>query len=246
MLLFAMAVGALVDAGAWDEALDRVVEVRRSPDVSGAWLSRLIPAMQIHVEQGRLDLAHELLEACASLEHSEEVQSRTWFSWCRAMVLRGEGSYEEALAAAEMAASARQEIGAGSLGVKRGLIEQIEAATVVDPSQAEELVSRLEQLPPGETSPLLAAQAVRFRARLSAGAAGDQKFSAATAAFRALSTPFWLAVVLLEHGELLVSLGRSDDAARLLTEAREIFERLYARPWLDRLDRTTSDETISA
>ena len=49
--------------------------------------------------------------------------------------------------------------------------------------------------------------------------------------------PFWLAVALLEHGEWLVAQGRAEEAESLLAEAREIFERLEARPWLERLER---------
>jgi hypothetical protein len=47
--------------------------------------------------------------------------------------------------------------------------------------------------------------------------------------------PFWLAVSLLEHGEWLVSQRRDSDAEPLLAESREIFERLKAKPWLDRV-----------
>jgi hypothetical protein len=50
----------------------------------------------------------------------------------------------------------------------------------------------------------------------------------AEAAFRDLDVPFWLAVTLLEHGEL------TGDETRL-AEAREIFGRLEAAPWLARL-----------
>jgi hypothetical protein len=64
--------------------------------------------------------------------------------------------------------------------------------------------------------------------------------------FRELSAPFWLAVSLLEQGERLVAREQTADADRVLAEAREIFERLHARPWLERLSQTTTVETISA
>jgi len=48
---------------------------------------------------------------------------------------------------------------------------------------------------------------------------------------------FWLAVTLAEHGAWLVQQDRSEDAKSLLDEARQIFERLEAKPWLDRLER---------
>ena len=52
--------------------------------------------------------------------------------------------------------------------------------------------------------------------------------------------PFWLGVTILEHAEWLLSVGRGDAAASLVAEAREIFQRLEARPWLDRLDAPAS------
>ena len=42
--------------------------------------------------------------------------------------------------------------------------------------------------------------------------------------------------MLLEHGEWLAEGGTADEAEPLLAEAREIFERLGAAPWLERLD----------
>jgi len=45
---------------------------------------------------------------------------------------------------------------------------------------------------------------------------------------------FWLAVTQLEHGEWLVGQGRPSEAEPRLAEAGEIFERLEARPWLER------------
>ena len=60
--------------------------------------------------------------------------------------------------------------------------------------------------------------------------------------------PFWLAVVLLERAELLVAQDRAGDAEPLLAEAREIFERLEATVWLERLARAVpvGSDTVSA
>jgi hypothetical protein len=71
---------------------------------------------------------------------------------------------------------------------------------------------------------LLEAHAHRFRAKLTGDEAG---YRAAAALFRERSLDFWLAVTLLEHGE---EAGRET----LVAEAREIFERLGAKPWLER------------
>ncbi len=91
----------------------------------------------------------------------------------------------------------------------------------------------VESLRPGERPPLLEAHANRFRAK----STGDEaRFKTATNLFRDLSLEFWLAVTLLEHGELLTGQGKPEVAEPLLAEARKIFERLGAAPWLERLD----------
>jgi hypothetical protein len=46
--------------------------------------------------------------------------------------------------------------------------------------------------------------------------------------------PFWVAVTLLEHAEVLVRTGRAEETEPLLAEADEIFEQLRAEPWLKR------------
>ena len=71
---------------------------------------------------------------------------------------------------------------------------------------------------------LLEAHAHRFRAKLTGEEAG---YRAAAVLFKERSLDFWLAVTLLEHGEAV-------EREPLLAEAREIFERLGATPWLER------------
>jgi hypothetical protein len=44
-------------------------------------------------------------------------------------------------------------------------------------------------------------------------------------------------VTQLEHAEWLAARGEADDAAALQTAAREVFDRLGAKPWLERADR---------
>jgi hypothetical protein len=58
---------------------------------------------------------------------------------------------------------------------------------------------------------------------------------AAIATFRDLGLPFWSAVALLELGESLAAGRRVDAAIPVLAEARAIFGRLQATPWLERL-----------
>ena len=48
--------------------------------------------------------------------------------------------------------------------------------------------------------------------------------------------PFYLAVVRLEHAELLAASDETDECGPLLADARETFDRLRATPWLERVD----------
>jgi hypothetical protein len=64
----------------------------------------------------------------------------------------------------------------------------------------------------------------------------EGRFKSAAGRFREMAVPFWMAVTLLEHAEWLVGQGRGSEGQPLLAEAREIFERLKARPWVERLD----------
>jgi hypothetical protein len=58
--------------------------------------------------------------------------------------------------------------------------------------------------------------------------------------------PFYLAVTRLEHAERLQAHERSAEAEPLLSEAREIFARLEAAPWLARVERALAAEPVSA
>jgi len=101
----------------------------------------------------------------------------------------------------------------------------------------EELLTSIETVPAGSRPPYLDAQARRFRARLAGDGAG---FEAAAEQFRELGITFWLAVTLLEHAEQLFGQGQPSQAEPLLAEAGEIFERLQARPWLERTAQLAS------
>jgi hypothetical protein len=74
----------------------------------------------------------------------------------------------------------------------------------------------------------------RFRARLGSERAEDL-FKGAAGLFRELALPFQMAVTELEHGEWLAAQARGEEGQSLLGESREIFERLEATPWIDRV-----------
>ena len=98
-------------------------------------------------------------------------------------------------------------------------------------------VALVESVPTGTRPPYLDAHVMRLRARIE----GDSmRYTAAAERFRKLDLPFWLAVTQLEHAELL---GDGDEAHGLRAEAREVFERLGAVPWVERTDRVRAQVT---
>jgi ATP/maltotriose-dependent transcriptional regulator MalT len=169
-----------------------------------------------------------------------DLQERAEYAAARAIVLQAEGRHTDALAAGEEAFRAREELGPGNQAVKAGFIWAAEAALALgDLAKVGELLVAIQQLPPGKRPPFLQAQATRVRARL-ATIRGDREvaeagFEAAAGMLRDLAVPFWRAVTLLEHGEWLAEDSDAQRAEPLLTEAAAVFERLGARPWLERL-----------
>jgi hypothetical protein len=112
-------------------------------------------------------------------------------------------------------------------------VAALEAAYELGEStRVRELLDDIEALRPGARPRLLEAHSRRFRAKLTDDASD---FFGAEALFRELSTRFWLAVTLLEHGELTGDTERLEEAGR-------IFEDLRATPWLERLDARESSQ----
>jgi hypothetical protein len=161
-----------------------------------------------------------------------------------------EGKFEAAKATADRAFfSARELFGLSKNMVKQAWTTATEAAFELDDSSSvHQYLSVVESAAPGEISPLLHAEHARFKARLAAQEGwqdqAEARFKNAAAIFREISTPFHLAVVLLEHAEFLSSQGRSPDSEQLLSEAKQIFTELTARPWIERVDSALSTYAV--
>jgi hypothetical protein len=109
-----------------------------------------------------------------------------------------------------------------------------------DSASVERRLEEFRRLKPSDQLPFRAAQVLRFEALLAVRSGdtetGERKFRRAAAVLRELDVRFWLAAVLLEHGEWLSRNDGFEEAEPLLEEAREIFERLDAKPYLERLE----------
>ena len=113
----------------------------------------------------------------------------------------------------------------------------LEAGTIVATNLLAPLTHiRVNQGAVADAEALLRARLkARLAARRDEGDEAETGFRAAAALFRELGMPFWLAVSLLEQAEWLAVEDRAAEAEPLLAEAREIFERLEATPWLERI-----------
>jgi len=219
--------------GSWSEAVALGDELRAMPDLPGLARLELMNLVPILVGQGRIVAAREVLTLVPEGESSGDVQTRVYYLAMLAQVLRAEGRLEEALAAAEEAYAGRSELGLTGT-VKASLVETFEAASSLgDLDKCREVVSILDALRPGEVTPYLRAERARLHARLDGS---DAAFKTSVASFRELGWPFWLGVALVERAEWFATEGRAPEAETLLAEAREIFEKLEARPWLERVD----------
>ena len=226
-------ISGLIMLGRWDEALARLATFE---DLVGHGIDATLssPVIEIFCQRANLAAGRAWLDENAALRtDDEDIQSRVAYVLATAQVLRAEGKLSEALELAEEVL-ATETLGITFLTTKLGLVEALESAFALgDIDKVGELLAIVDRLRRGERPPLLEAHAHRFRGKLT----GDRaEFAAAAAGFRDLSLRFWLAVTLLEHGELLSEGGHGDEAGRLLAEARQIFEHLGAGPWLERVD----------
>ena len=228
--------------GEWDEV---AATVRGLPDpieepalLAGieviAWAGLLVAA-----ERGDLEEAERCFGYLVHLEDGGDVQSRALHDSTRATLHRAKGEHEEALNWGLRAVEVSGQLSARHSAVREGYAEALAADLALGRlDHAEGLLADMDAVPPGSTSPSIRAISERFHALIGAQRGAndvEQRFKTAARLLREVDMPFELAVVLLGHGEWLVSADRTQDAIPILSEARETFERLGAAPYLDRL-----------
>jgi predicted ATPase/class 3 adenylate cyclase len=247
--MLAMIAEARLKTGAWDDALASASELPEDAR-SGSVFTLMLPnLLRIHVHRGNVEETQRLSKLIDQIEPSAEIQEQGIVAIARALGQGADGRHADALAAAEEAFRAfrlTRNIG----NAAETFVDVCEAALALgDHVKLEQLVAEIEALPPSERTQLLEAHLGRFNAQLAAARAeneaADRGFKAALGRFHELGLPFPLAVTLLEQGEWLTSQGRGEEAEPPLTEAREIFERLEARPWLERVAKAASGEEIA-
>jgi class 3 adenylate cyclase/predicted ATPase len=223
---------ALTMTGEWDEAVATFDELPEEQLRSNSNLiSVLSGVVEIFLHRGQSERSREL-HSWFDYVATEDRQSHAIHTATQAALMHAESRFGEAVDAGWYAAGTSDVPQA----VKQGLVWAVESALALgEVGRADELLAAIEASPPGLRAPFLEAQTQRFRARMNDD---PERFKAAAAGFREYGIPFWLAVTLLEHGDLT-----GDDA--LLSEAREIFDGLRATPWLERLDRAATGSSTA-
>jgi predicted ATPase/class 3 adenylate cyclase len=239
---------ALTMLGRWDEALARLEDL--PTDRLGSDHNLLSPAsgpLELYLHRGQLDEARELLGRFAAWEHTEDVQVRGCYQAALSALRLAEGNARKGLVAGEAAFATRDALGIAAQNAKLGFLHGVDAALALgERTKADELLAAVEEQPIGLRPPFLDALTHRFRALLAGDdPSADRLFTSAAAQLRGLELPFYLAVVRLEHAEWLAAQGRYDDAETLLAEADEIFGRLQATPWLERVSAARAGSTTA-
>ena len=228
-------------AGRWDEALERAGEIA-SWDSTGEMSAMLAVLPTICVNRGIDEGLEKIAELAAAYEGSSDVQQAGSHAAAMSVIRGAEGNHAEALDLAKDALQSGITTGADSPLIRIGFAAAVDSAFALgDPTQVEEVIDLLGGLRRGEIWPSLVALVERTRARLGAARGTtegvESGFRAAAKRFREIGMPYWLGATLVELAEWLASQERLDEAGPALSEANEIFERLQAQPWLERVER---------
>lgn len=238
--------------GRWDDVI--AMGDRLPPEAPGvsrvAAGTLLLQGPLIRIARGDLSAARADRDRFPDVESSADTQERVQWSAGLAVLAKAEGNLKGALAAVHEVLALRDQVGLQSEGVKEALVAGIEVAfTLGDLDEAGRLLAVVEEEQPGRVPQYLAAHASRFRARLDERAGdlevAEGRLRGAAGLFLELEVPFWTAVTRLELAERLSAWGRSDEATQLAAEAGEIFERLNANPWIERLAKVAGDRVTA-
>jgi class 3 adenylate cyclase/predicted ATPase len=235
---------ALVQLGEWDDAEAYCRELlERLQQVNFSYGLLLLPLARILCERGDPAEARTLLSSAESAATSDR-QTQAALLLAKASLDRAEGRTTDALDAATE--SLHQWLALHQFHyLTEALVEVAACAFELDDvERLEAVLATAGAFPLIQRRPYLDAQTARLAAKLAArrGEPAADGFDLAARRFRELEMPFWVGVTLLEQVESLSPAGAPADQESLLAESHEIFQRLRAEPWLQRVRRASADE----
>ncbi|CAN5157914.1 AAA family ATPase [soil metagenome] len=228
--------GVLYEEGRWDELEQLAAELPEEASRVGSAVAFQLPASValIAYHRGEPSRTVGLMLDWASLEPSADVQLEGCRVLAQTVMAAAEGRTDDVLALAR----SRIQSPANIADLERQLDLAGEAATDADSARLLGELLDLAETADVPMPPSTVAQGARLRARVAALRGDDTpEFERAVALLRESDSRVHLAMTLIEQAEWLVTRGRAEEAAPGLVEAREIFEPLRAKPWLERLEQ---------
>ncbi len=239
---------ALLCTPDWDAAEAAMSEAIDDYGLSDLEFVRLTRSL-LAALRGDAKTAQELLDGMADLPTTEEVQYRAAGIWVEAVIADAGGRTGDALTIAGEVLTLLPDLGFGSDSLRWVWPLASKCAYQLgDSTELERLDALLAGFRPGELPPMIQAEAEVNRARLAARRAdpgASDLFVAAIAMMRTRSTPYHLALALLDNADALTTAGRPEQAVPLVEEARHIGVRLGAEPIVWRAAAVTLNNVSS-
>jgi class 3 adenylate cyclase/predicted ATPase len=234
---------ALLMLGDWDAAEQELTQAMDSDGLADhevlacdlGWLAAL---------RGDTATAETLLAGLRDLRASEDPQDKSLISLVEAFTAAACHQLQDALRCSRESLTHAGQLSTEYVCWAWPLAARA-AQELVDTATTRQLLTLLNDYPPGQLAPMLLAERGLVQARLAAQD-GDQgagaSFAAAISGLRELSTPYHLAHGLLDHAEHLRRLGDTEAAGLAIDEARTIASGLRCQPLQDRAAALTSAE----
>jgi tetratricopeptide (TPR) repeat protein len=236
--------GYLLWLGMWDECLEatrETEEVGHFELVHAPWFAnRFASPVEVLVRRGELDAARAIAERfkpATSDQPDTVVMSNGTTAW----VLHGEGRHAEALEQMLEPWNSTPFHVSHPVGKIAWTLMMECALAAKNLDVAHELLAGVKDRLPGKPAPSILGMQLRYSALLDLArgqAAGvEQRLASAVEIFHGAEIPLHEAESRLDLGEWLIQHDARDRAVANLGAARAIFERLKARPSLERLTR---------
>ncbi len=244
LTMVACTINPLIFTGRWDEAVAAAEQVLDTPDIVhlASVVNELATVVPAFVERGDVDGARRIV-AVFRERGTDDAQGRLSLLSGSVVLALADGDVEGAYG---MISEARRSLDLAFVDANDPFAVEFRVASLSVLARArrfDELEAELERIRaslPGERTPQLDLQALRLEALVAAdrgdAAAVESASKRAIGGFREVAMPFWTSVTSYEFGAWLTQQGRGDEARPYFDEARASFERLGARPWLDRLE----------
>ena len=228
-------------AGRWDEAMECAGDVS-AWDWMGEMSGSMAVLPTICVNRDIKGGLAKLVELSDQYEESTDMQRAGGRAAVMAVIDGAQGRYVESLEQAEAAMHYGLATGADSPTVRIAFATAVDAAFALGAlDKVEDVLEQLAGLRRGEVWPSLGALGESATARLYAARGeaekAEQSFMRSIDLFRVIGMPYWLGTTLSTFAEFLTAIDRADRALPMIEEARGIFERLDARPWLKKLEQ---------